>query len=348
MKDCYEILGTNRNAIYYKDLLKREPRPKQEQDIFLRNVYKNKMNLIKIKQDAAQRRNNPERLRELEQEAEETKFAYEQVKSANLRQKYHQEMDRDDERQNSKVVAFRQQLRENYGIELQSEEQQTQQIKNKKSREVEIMEKYSHVSEYNLNSLIGTQKKSLNDAIVERREVFSKERFYKDKENRNLRVKQIGRINFRDWIGGQLYVDELEVRREIDGEERVDIIYANLSIPDLEVDKNTGEPINSDYYDCFANKLLAEDTIEGSKYNDGFIGGIEKGKDGNYYITLEKEIKEPKNKNVKEDNKGKKDEEEKKEESKLPPIEQQQLTAVSVWKQRERNIKRQERGEEII
>ena len=91
----------------------------------------------------------------------------------------------------------------------------------------------------------------------------------------------------------------------------------------LKVDEKTGIPINPDYYDCFVNKLLAEETIEGSKYNGGFIAGIERDQEGNYYITIEKEH--------------------------LSPKEQEQLTAIMmIMKQKEQSMNEQGESEEYL
>ena len=119
---------------------------------------------------------------------------------------------------------------------------------------------------------------------------------------------------------GELYIDEYEIRRIIEGEERVDIVYTHLSLPSLKIQEETGKPINDDYYDCVVNKLLSEEMIKGSKYNSGYIGQIEQDKKGNYYTTLDK--------------------------GKLNAREQEMLSAVMMMQQREVNMT-EERGEEI-
>ncbi len=242
-----------------------------------------------------------------------------------LKTQYLNELEKEsDYRKKNQLELIIQQIEEAYDTvsteekrkQYRTEEQTKQTVQKRKLDEEQIKRKYSHISEYNRNSLEGTfSNKNHPKMIVVRKEVLSNEIPYPDEQNRNLRVRKTGRIEFTNWMGGQLYVDELEVRREIEGKEKVDTIYTNLSVPDLDVDMNTGVPANPDYYNCFTNKLLAEDTIQGSKYNEGFIGGIEKDTDGNYYITLEKQQKE---------------------EEKLPPIEQQQMAAVIRWKQIEK------------
>lgn len=261
--------------------------------------------------------------------SEEEKERFLKKRKEHLIASYSKELEKSTSyREKQKLEFIIQQIEEAYdkvSTEKGREEyrrEKTEQNRKLGQNEEKIRRKYSHISEYNLASLKGNFAGINRPKMrVERREVISNEIFYPDKENRNLRVKKTGRIDFTNWMGGQLYVDELEVKREIDGKEKVDTIYTHLSISDLEVNINTGIPVNPGYYDCFTNKLLAEDTIEGSKYNGGFIGGIEKDTDGNYYITLEKKDKPNKVE---------------KEEEKLPPMEQQQMVAVIRWKEIEK------------
>lgn len=196
--------------------------------------------------------------------------------------------------------------------------------KSKKEKNVE--ERYSHVSEYKSEFIYDKEdlkSKSIKDKRIEREEKISEECVFIDKDNRELRIRQIGRINFQNWsIVNNVFINEYEVKREIDGEEKIDIVYINLDIEDFEkniaIDKNTGRLVNPDYYDCIANELLAEETIEGSKYNGGFLGGIIKDKNGEYHITLADE--------------------------KLPPAEKEQMTAVMILKQ----LQEREKEENII
>ena len=158
--------------------------------------------------------------------------------------------------------------------------------------------------------------------MFKKEEEPSKEYPCADKENRQLRIKRTSRINFQNWTGmGELYIDEYEIRRIIDGEERVDIVYTHLSLPSLKIQEETGKPIDVAYYNCVVNELLSEEMIKGSKYNSGYIGQIEQDKEGNCYTTLDK--------------------------GKLNAREQEMLSAVMMMKQREANMT-EERGEEII
>ena len=205
--------------------------------------------------------------------------------------------------------------RKEYAKQQEEKEEEQQKAKN-------IKEKYSHISEYKpylINDRKNTSDKSLQNKMVERQEKLSEECPFIDKDNRQLRIRQTGRINFENCTSvNKLFINEYEVKREINGEEKIDIVYINLDFRDLKksltVDKETGELINPDYYNCIANELLAEETIEGSKYNGGYIGGIEKDKNGKYHITLENK--------------------------ELSPMEQEQMTAVIIiMQQREKNTR---------
>lgn len=184
-----------------------------------------------------------------------------------------------------------------------------------------LQQKYSHISEYNsylINNRKNTGNNSLQNKMVKRQKKLSEEAVFIDKGNRKLRIRQIGRIDFENWTSvNQFFINEYEVKREINGEEKTDIVYINLDFRDLKnslaVDEKTGTLMNPDYYNCIANELLAEDTIQGSKYNGGFLGGIETDKNGKNHITLANE--------------------------KLPPMEQEQMTAVIIMQQKEKSMK---------
>ena len=79
--------------------------------------------------------------------------------------------------------------------------------------------------------------------------------------------------------------------------DKVDKIYTILDVPKLGFNKKTGKLVNSQYYDCVVNKLLSEETIEGSKYNGGYIGLVEKKQNG-YDITIDKKLSEEEQENL--------------------------------------------------
>ena len=192
--------------------------------------------------------------------------------------------------------------------------------KRKELNEQERKGKMSHIDEYNpcLINSSNTDKNALQGKVIGRKEILLEERAYKDKENRQLRVRKTGELKFQNGTGvGQLFVDEYEVKRIINGQEKVDTVYTNS--PSVSINEKTGKPVDPDYYDCFINKLLAETTIEASKSMGGFIGGIERNQAGEYYITLE--------------------------DKELSPMEKEQLAAVMLWKQiKKQREESQERG----
>lgn len=171
--------------------------------------------------------------------------------------------------------------------------------------------KYSKRDQYDEN-LIETIKEGefLGEKLVVRKET-KKSRYIllqNTQEGCDIRIRRTAGIAFENSSNITSYVDEYEVIKVVGGKEKVDTIYTLLSFPKLAINRDTGEPVNHQYYECVANKLLATETIEGSKYNDGYIGMIEKTKEGGYDITLDK--------------------------GKLDPIEQENLTAVMIVKKR--------------
>ena len=79
---------------------------------------------------------------------------------------------------------------------------------------------------------------------------------------------------------------EHAIIRKLKESPKVDKIYANLNFQQLSIDEDTGNPIDLDYYNCVVNELLSEGIIKGSKYNKGYVGGVEKNENGQYQIIL--------------------------------------------------------------
>lgn len=108
-----------------------------------------------------------------------------------------------------------------------------------------------------------------------------------DKKNRNTLLTKTGEIVFRTTPNNiESYISEYEVSKIINGKEKVYKIYANLNLQQLGRDKETGNLINPEYYDCVVNDLLSEGVLRGSKYNKGYVGGVEKDENGHYQIIL--------------------------------------------------------------
>lgn len=206
--------------------------------------------------------------------------------------------------------------RERYNKELDEKEAEV----NKNMHRKEIEAKYSKKQQYD-KKLIKTieEGKFLGEKLVARKE--TKKSGYiilpKAQEGCNISIRRTAEIAFKNATNINSYVNEYEIIKEIEGEDKVDTIYTMLSLPELGIDEETGKPVNPRYYECVVNKLLAEDTIEGSKYNGGYIGMIEKTEDGEYDITIDKK--------------------------ELNEIEQENLTAVMIMKEREQKSKEAKR-----
>ena len=154
-------------------------------------------------------------------------------------------------------------------------------------RKEEIRRKYSHEEEKD-PSLIYTNKNSVK-AIKKIKNKASQIYFLIDKQGREIILKRTAEIIYRN--STQVYdgyVNEYELERNVNGVEKIDKVYTNILLRELSFDEETGKPENPEYYDCVVNELLSEDSIEGSKYNGGYIGNIERTKDGKYTITLDK------------------------------------------------------------
>ena len=110
------------------------------------------------------------------------------------------------------------------------------------------------------------------------------------KDERNIRIKQTGTVHYRNVTSAyNSYVNEYEITRNVDGEERTDIVYTEISLLRLGTKRKKDELVDPNYYDCVVNKLLSEDAIEGSKFNGGYVGLIEQMKNGQYGTTIDKD-----------------------------------------------------------
>ena len=183
-------------------------------------------------------------------------------------------------------------------------------------RKEEIRRKYSHEEEKD-PSLIYTNKNSVK-AIKKIKNKASQIYFLIDKQGREIILKRTAEIIYRN--STQVYdgyVNEYELERNVNGVEKIDKVYTNILLRELSFDEETGKPENPEYYDCVVNELLSEDSIEGSKYNGGYIGNVERAKDGKYTSTLDRK--------------------------ELNAEEQEMLTAVMLLKDREDRISKKSR-----
>lgn len=384
MEDYYKIIGTSREAVY-DGILNKGERTDIEKDKFIKEKYNDTIKRLETKKSIT---TSPEIIKELDEQIQKCRFAYEQIKSPILRDIYNRRTDerkqqsdqlrlfrketaydilntlkesmqlRSDEENDEILKQKRNQLLGRYSdmlancenfsdrakIELEMQKiiksyeqietaekrneydeqlKREQEERDEKIRKLRIQNRYSHAFEYEpklINSRENTNRELLENKMIIRREEALEEHSYSDKANRKLRIKQTATILFKDCYGlVHSDIKEYEIRRIIDGQEKMDIVYTDISIFNLSIDKKTGQPIEPKYYDCVINQLLSEDAIEGSRYNGGYIGLVEQGRIGNYYITLGEE--------------------------KLNSKEKTNLTAVMMLKEKEQKIEEQGRDE---
>lgn len=152
-----------------------------------------------------------------------------------------------------------------------------------------IREKCSKVDQYD-PELIQTVNNSEKGPVKALKYVKAKDPatlYLPDSKNRHMTLTKTGELIFRNTPGGvESYISEYEVVRVINGKERIDRVYANLNLPQLGFDEIAGELVDPEYYNCVVNELLSEGVIRGSKYNKGYIGGVEKNENGKYQIIL--------------------------------------------------------------
>ena len=241
---------------------------------------------------------------EYELKFQELDFAYENIKTEELRQKYNQTL-----QSQSEVKSHAEYIKQ-ITDEIESE------IKTK-----QIEKRYSKVGNYDPELI-----KTISDGISKGEKLVLR-KSSKDpvtislKDERNTTIKQTGRVLFANFMECESYVNEYQIVRYVDNQQKVDTVYTILDLPKLGFNKNTGRPLNPQYYNCVTNKLLSGDAIEGSKHNGGYIGLVEKD-DYGYDITIDK---------------------------KLSKEEEENLTAVMILKEREekrKNISGQRKGDD--
>ena len=271
-ENAYEILGMSKTSCDDKTSNSR---------IIDRNLFRMKNALIKQSEDEIKElqkkldsldgRKDPESYREksgidgkiamLEQEIERVKNAYDKVATR--------------------------EARENYELELSQIEEQA----NERIRQSDLRTKYSKAKYYNPNSIQQVGYKSL--------EITEKERIKQEKEKkRNLSVvlvredgtavtvERIGMLGYKTSNRMTGMLDAYRITRTVNGEKKWDVRYTNLNMIDLSQNRETEEPRDKDYYDFVTNVFLSEDSIEGAKYNGGYLGEVLKDRDGNYVHDL--------------------------------------------------------------
>ena len=106
------------------------------------------------------------------------------------------------------------------------------------------------------------------------------------KDGTEVTVERIGELEYRNIFNQMATLDAYRITRTVNGEKKWDVRYTNLNMGDLSRNPKTGELQNKEYYDFVANVFLSEDSIEGTKYNEGYLGEALKNKDGDYFHDL--------------------------------------------------------------
>ena len=163
-------------------------------------------------------------------------------------------------------------------------------------QEIEIREKYEMTQYYRPDYIRQVAYESL--------EINEKQKLEKEKDKKRklavtitrddgieLTVERIGLLAYRDFQNMISSIDAYRITRTVGEEKKRDVRYTNLNMGDLSRNPKTGEIQNKAYYDAVANGLLSEKSLQGSKYNAGYLGEVLKDKDDRYAIYF-KDIKE--------------------------------------------------------
>lgn len=150
-----------------------------------------------------------------------------------------------------------------------------------------------------------SKEKSINENM------YNGERHISDHNRRNLRVRMIAKIGYQNTNNEKRWLYEYQVARRINGEDVTDVVISPMSIAEILLDKKgIGNESSIKLYHYLANELLSEETIKKAQKNAGFIGSIKQNEEGEYYLTLDQ--------------------------NELDLEEQEMLTAIMIWKEKER------------
>lgn len=174
---------------------------------------------------------------------------YESIKNQNTRRFYRELIDKENEIQKHK-------LEKNY-----------------------IERRYKHKPDYSLIKTISSGRLAGKKLVVRK----STKNSLKIKLTEEMVIKKTAEIQYRNATGVyDSYVNEYNLK--IGNEEH--IIYTNLALNSLEINPKTGKPYNPKYHKVVTEELFSDMLIEGSKYNDGYIGMVEKDENKEYTTTL--------------------------------------------------------------
>ena len=105
----------------------------------------------------------------------------------------------------------------------------------------------------------------------------------KREDGEEILLKKIGRIGYKTNYNMIAEINEYEIVRIVNGEEKKDIIYTNLNESKLQLKQRGNKDEDKKYYKYIVDELFSEESIEEcKKYNKGYLGKVGKNKDGNY------------------------------------------------------------------
>lgn len=149
-----------------------------------------------------------------------------------------------------------------YNIELAKKEEQ------EKERIKQNYLKREYMCKPNIDSIVQVGHKFLEGGMV----TVTRE------DGTEVTIERIGMVAYRTLGNITAGIDEYRIRREIDGKKKWDVRYANLNMGELQN--------NKEYHDFVANIFLSEDSLEGAKYNKGYLGRVLKDKNEDYIHDL--------------------------------------------------------------
>lgn len=166
--------------------------------------------------------------------------------------------------------------RKEYNLQLDFEKRKR--LKEKENKY--LRDKYDNSDKYNPKILLNTSraimKKDINGAI---------NTFYDENQN-ELMINKCAEISYITFAGIHSSISQYKVIRNIGGVNREFIVYANISIFNMSINKNGDPVVDPEYYGCAISELLSEENLIGSTaYNQGYLGEIVKKATGGYYIN---------------------------------------------------------------
>ena len=202
----------------------------------------------------------------LEGEIERVESAYAKVATKELRKAYDTELDKLERQANERIRQS--ELRRKYKI-LKSNNPKIMRLAN--STSVRLIKYTSFdISEKEKIKQEKDKKRKLSVTLVR-------------KDGTPVTVERIGELTYQNAFNQIAGIDAYRITRTVDGEKKWDVRYTNLNMVDLSRNPKTGELQNEEYHDFVANAFLSEDSIEGTGYNDGYLGQALMDKDGNYF-----------------------------------------------------------------